>query len=225
MGMSGRAGALTAVAGVSRAAAWAPGFRKIFDRALAHEVEERRFFLWLPVAAIGGVALNLAADREPALWASITLTLAFAGLAFAARARPIALGVTLALAALFAGFLAMSLRTERVAAPVLDRIRIVTLTGMVEEVDLRPVGARMVIAVASADGMPAEKVPRRVRVTTKKTPEAVAGDFVRLKARLLLRRARFCLAATTSPATPSSPGSARSARRSGRSRSCRRPSP
>jgi competence protein ComEC len=185
MSTSGRAGALAAAAGVSRAAVWAPGFRQVFDRALVHEIEERRFFLWLPVAAIGGVALNLSADREPALWASIALTLAFAGLAWAARARPVALGVTLALAALFAGFLAMSLRTQRVAAPVLDRIRIVTLAGMVEEVDLRPVGARMVIAVSGVDGMPAEKVPRRVRVTTKKTPEAVAGDFVSLKARLL----------------------------------------
>src|SRR5271165_1789720 len=169
MGTSGRAGVLAAAVGLSRAAAWAPGWRAIFDRALAREVEERRFFLWLPVAAMGGVALNLAADREPALWASIALTLVFSALAWACRARPVAFGVTLAFAALFAGFLAMSLRTARVAAPALDRIRIVTIQGYVEEVDLRPVGARLVIAVASADGMPAEKVPHRVRVTTRKT--------------------------------------------------------
>ena len=49
----------------------------------------------------------------------------------------------------------MSLRTARVEAPVLDRIRIVSLQGYVEEVDLRPVGARMIVAVTSADGMPA----------------------------------------------------------------------
>ena len=79
----------------------------------------------------------------------------------------------------------MSLRTARVAAPVLDRIRIVTLQGFVEEVDLRTVGARMVIGVVSADGMPQEKVPRRVRVTTRNTPDVAAGDFVALKARLL----------------------------------------
>ena len=101
------------------------------------------------------------------------------------RARPVALGLSLALAARFAGFLAMSLRTARVAAPVLDRIRIVSLEGYVEEVDLRPVGARTVIAVTSADGMPREKVPRRARVTTRKTPNVAAGDFVALKARLL----------------------------------------
>ena len=79
----------------------------------------------------------------------------------------------------------MSLRTARVAAPVLDRIRIVTLQGFVEEVDLRPVGARMVIGVVNADGMPREKVPRRVRVTTRMTPDVAAGDYVALKARLL----------------------------------------
>ena len=48
-----------------------------------------------------------------------------AALAWFCRARPLALGLSLALAALFAGFLSMSLRTARVAAPVLDRIRIV----------------------------------------------------------------------------------------------------
>ena len=185
MSTPARAGVLSAAAGLARAADYAPDWRKAFAGALAREVEERRFFLWLPVAAMGGVALNLAADREPVLWLPAGLIAVFAGLAWVSRARPVALGLSLAFAALFAGFLAMSLRTERVAAPVLDRIRIVSLQGYVEEVDLRPVGARMVIAVASADGMPREKVPRRVRVTTRKTPNVAAGDFVALKARLL----------------------------------------
>ena len=43
----------------------------------------------------------------------------------------------------------------------------------------------MVIGVASADGMPREKVPHRVRVTTRKAPDVAAGDYVELKARLL----------------------------------------
>ena len=43
----------------------------------------------------------------------------------------------------------------------------------------------MVIAVSDAGGMPAEKAPRRVRVTTRKTPDVAAGDYVALKARLL----------------------------------------
>ena len=59
---------------------------------------------------MGGVALNLAADSEPACGCR-ALTAAFAALAWASRARPVALGLSLAFAALFGGFLAMSLRT------------------------------------------------------------------------------------------------------------------
>ena len=182
---SGRSGAVAATARLSRAAAWAPDWRAAFTTALERELEERRFFLWLPVAAMGGVALNLAADREPVLWLPATLIALFAGAAWASRARPIAFGVSLALAALFSGFLSMSLRTARVSAPALDRIRIVELTGFVEEIDLRPVGARLIVAVDTAEGMPSDKIPRRVRVTTRKTPDVSAGDFVALKARLL----------------------------------------
>ena len=180
-----RTGVLSAAAGWTRAAAWAPDWRGAFSSALAREVEERRFFLWIPVSALGGVALNLAADREPVLWLPALMTAVFAALAWFSRARPLALGLSLAVAALFAGFLSMSLRTARVAAPVLDRIRIVSLQGYVEEVDLRTVGARMVISVVDADGMPREKVPRRVRVTSRSTPDVMAGDYVALKARLL----------------------------------------
>ena len=73
-------------------------------------------------------------------------TLVFAALAFLSRARPVALGVWSALAALSAGFLSMGLRTARVATPMLDHVRIVKLQGFVEEVDIRPVGARLVLA-------------------------------------------------------------------------------
>ena len=75
----------------------------------------------------------------------------------------------------------MGLRTARVAAPVLDRVRIVKLQGFVEELDLRPVGARMIVAVENAGDMPAEIAPRRVRVTTRKTPDFAAGDYVSLR--------------------------------------------
>src|SRR3984957_15437555 len=185
MATPARTGALAAAAGWTRAAAWAPDWRGAFARALTREVEERRFFLWIPVAAMGGVALNLSADREPVLWLPALIVAVFTTLALFCRARPLALGLSLAIAALFAGFLSMSLRTARVAAPVLDRIRIVSLQGFVEEVDLRTVGARMVIGVVSAGGMPQEKVPRRVRMTTRNTPDVAAGDYVELKARLL----------------------------------------
>lgn len=204
MSTSGRIGVLAA-AGASRTLARAPDWRAAFAGALAREVEERRFFLWLPVAAMGGVALNFAADQEPVLWLPAALTALFGLLAFLCRRRPVALGVSLALTALAGGFLSMSLRTARVAAPVIDRIRIVSLEGAVEEVDLRPVGARMVIAVTGVEGMKRERWPRRVRVTTRRSPDVAAGDFVALKARLCRPRMRRCPAAMISPATRSSP--------------------
>ena len=105
MATPARTGALAAAAGWTRAAAWAPDWRSAFGSALAREVEQRRFFLWIPVAAMGGVALNLAADREPVLWLPALMTALFATLAWFSRARPLALGLSLAIAALFAGFL------------------------------------------------------------------------------------------------------------------------
>jgi len=180
-----RTGVVSIAAGLARATAAAPDWRGWFAGALAREAEERRFFLWIPVAAMGGVALNLAADREPVLWLPATLAAACAALAWFSRARPFALGIWLAAAALAAGFLSMGLRTARVATPVLDRVRIVKLQGYVQEVDLRPQGARLVLAVANAGDMPANLAPRRVRVTTRKAPNVAAGDYVALQARLL----------------------------------------
>ena len=65
---SSRAGIISIAAGLARASAWAPDWRAHLAGALAMETDERRFFLWIPVAAMGGVSLNLAADREPVLW-------------------------------------------------------------------------------------------------------------------------------------------------------------
>ncbi len=79
----------------------------------------------------------------------------------------------------------MGLRTARVETPVLDHIRIVKLQGFVEEVDIRPVGARLVLSVVDAGDMPKSLAPRRVRVTTRKAPGVSAGDYVTLQARLL----------------------------------------
>jgi predicted membrane metal-binding protein len=177
------------LAGASRAASargstLAPDWRALFAAALLKEIDGRRFFLWIPVAAMGGVALNLAADREPVLWMPALLTAACATLAWICRGRPLALGLWVGLAALFAGFLSMGLRTARVETPVLDHVRVVKLQGFVEEVDIRPSGARFIIGVVDAGNLSPGLAPHRVRVTTRKTPDFAAGDYVGLTARL-----------------------------------------
>jgi competence protein ComEC len=133
---------------------------------------------------MAGVALNTAADREPVLWLPASLTAHFAALAFLSHAPPLALGVWVGLVALSAGDLSMGLRTAWVETPILDHVRIVELQGFVEEVDLRPVGARLVLGVVDAGDMPRDLAPRRVRVTTRKAPGVIAGDYVALQARL-----------------------------------------
>ena len=181
--MPARASAIAAAAG--RVGFDASALRADFWAALARESAERRFFLWLPIAAIGGVALNLAADREPALWPAAALVLLALAIAFASRRSPAARGAWLGVAALAAGFLSMGLRTGRVATPMLDHIRIVDLKGYVEEVDFREVGARFVLRIVDPGDMPTAISPRRVRLTVRKTPDLAAGDFVAVKARLL----------------------------------------
>jgi competence protein ComEC len=185
MSTPSRTSAGAVAAGWAGATAAAPAWRERFAAAVARESEERRFFLWIPIAAVGGVGLNLAADQEPALWPP-ALLIALAGFfAWFSRYRPVARGLWIGLAALSFGFLSMGLRTERVRTPMLDHVRIVTLQGYVEEVDFRATGARFILRVVDSGDMPQRLSPRRVRLTTRRTPDIAAGDFVETKARLL----------------------------------------
>ena len=127
--------------------------RRLLLQALELEIAERRLFLWLPVAAGSGVAWYLLADREPSLW--------FAGAAGArlrasrlspARPTPCLWGRARRSAAFVSGFVSASWRAARVAAPVIDRIRIVTLEGFIEEMDFRRVGARFLLRPVESRG-------------------------------------------------------------------------
>jgi competence protein ComEC len=183
LGGANRTGVARAAASVRRAT-WAPEWRVLFSAALAREIDGRRFFMWIPVAAMGGVALNLAADREPVLWLPALLAALCAALAWVSRARPLTLGIWVGLAALCAGFLSMGLRTARLGTPVLDHVHTVRLQGFVEEVDIRRTGARFIVNVVDAGRLPARLAPQRVRVTTRKMPEFAAGDYVAFTARV-----------------------------------------
>ncbi|RFB80203.1 ComEC/Rec2 family competence protein [Methylovirgula sp. 4M-Z18] len=157
-----------------------------FVRAAWHaELAERRLFLWLPVAAGVGVLLYMSADHEPSLAAAVVWTLAFGALAWLFRARPIVFPILLSLTAVFAGFTAAAWRVERVAAPVLNRILIGTVSGTIEEMDIRQIGARFIIRVDSIEGLAPEQTPYRVRLTTKTPPNVEAGTYVQVKARLV----------------------------------------
>lgn len=184
-----------------RAAAWsgafAPGLgasalgeagrraRAAFAAGFEREIDERRLFLWSPVFAGAGVALYFAAAREPIAWLAPVLAALAAALAILARAKPFARRGLAAAAALALGFSSAQWRAARVAAPIIERIRVAQITGFVEEMDVRRRGARFLLRVASLDDWPQRNLPYRVRLTMRERPLVRAGDFVALKARLL----------------------------------------
>ncbi|QGM98369.1 ComEC/Rec2 family competence protein [Methylocystis parvus] len=153
--------------------------------AYAQEVELGRPFLWRAVAAGAGVVLYFAAEREPSLILCFSALALAALLAFVTRRHARAHAVFLALAFTAAGFAAGAWRSARVAAPIATRIGVGELTGFVEEIDLRPAGARFIMRVASAEGLPDDITPARVRLTTRGEPAFAAGDFIGLKARIM----------------------------------------
>jgi len=153
--------------------------------AVEREIALRRPFLWLPVAAGAGALLYFAADREPSLPVAAGAFALFAALAIVLRDHRAARALFLLLACLSGGFLSAVWRAARVDAPIVPRAGVGVLTGFVEELDPRPSGARFVLRVASAEGLPGEARPQRVRLTTRGEPKFAAGDFIALKARVL----------------------------------------
>ena len=139
-------------------------------RAIEIEADNRRFFLWFPVAMGTGVVLYFIADREPTVWLCGLLAGTFGILAALARHHRRAIVCLLGIAALFGGMASAGWRTARLAAPVLDRIRIVSVQGYIEEMDFRREGARFILRVLATDGLDAEKTPYRIRLTTRRTP-------------------------------------------------------
>jgi competence protein ComEC len=157
----------------------------LFAAALESEIAERRLFLWLPVAAGAGVVLYFAADREPSLLYATLVAAIAASLCIWLRHSRAPLAAALAFAALMAGFTSAALRCFLLASPVIDRIRVLKLTGTVEQLDLRRIGARFVLRVSEAQGLRPNETPYRLRLTIRETPRLEAGAFVSLTARVL----------------------------------------
>lgn len=120
--------------------------RDWLSRQGAIEADQRRLFLWLPACMGLGILLYFGAAQEPDAWAPVAAMLAFAAAA-ALLARRGGLGFRLALAgaAVFAGFSAGCWRTARVAAPVLERPRMVRVLAVVEAVEARTQGGRLLL--------------------------------------------------------------------------------
>jgi len=159
--------------------------RTALRRAFEEEIAQRRFFLWIPVAAGAGAIFYLQADREPSLGYASALAAIFALAAWGTRGKPVVFALMIGLCAVCCGMVSAAWRSARVAAPVLDRIKIATLEGFIEEMDFRREGARFLLRVTAAEGLKPEETPFRVRLTIRRAPPFEAGTYVHLKARLL----------------------------------------
>jgi competence protein ComEC len=163
-----------------------PALRHWLSDGLTREAEQRRLFPWLAVAFGAGILTYFAAaDGTPILAAPLVgAALALAPVPFLG-ARPAAMALALAATAAFLGFAAATWRVSQVAAPILTRTTIGPLTGMVEALDEREVGARLVIRVESFAGLAPDLRPARVRVSFRRTPIPKPGEAIAATARLL----------------------------------------
>jgi len=171
-----------------RAVSWlAAGFGTISLAAFLDR-ERERLFLWSPVAFGLGIAVYFALPREPALPAILIVT-AITGLAAVRRGTGRASG--LVFSALFLAALGLtdaSLRTLRVAAPVIEATTgTVPLTGRVTGVERREDGtARLLVAPERIGSLPAAELPRTLSLWQRgKWAVPAPGDTVAFRAVLL----------------------------------------
>ncbi len=153
--------------------------------AQAIEAEQDRWFLWLPVLFGAGIALYFALPVEPSVWFASGLALLALALRLLGLTHFMAYVGTGALLAVATGFAATKLRSDHVAAPVLDRqIGPTAVTGWIELVEPRPQrGQRLTVRVVAIEGLDATTTPARVRVRTLAADETLKpGDAIRVPA-------------------------------------------
>lgn len=160
------------------------GLAESLAAALALEVADRRFFLFLPLAFAAGIALYFGAPAEPWSFAALLPALALGGLALLARERPFAFHLLALLATLAAGFATASLQVHRIAHPVLERaVNGVAISGYVEAAEQRARGSRITLYLTSF-GRADVTAPLRARVTLASRAPPAVGTHVTLRASL-----------------------------------------
>ncbi|HVV93687.1 MAG TPA: ComEC/Rec2 family competence protein [Hyphomicrobiales bacterium] len=166
----------------SPAISWAalPG---ALGSALTEEAAQGRLGLWLPVAAIGGIALFFSASTDPSLPAAAAALGVCAALAFLARRRPVALPLLAGATAVAAGFFACTLRVALVAAPILPHTFTGEAVGTVETVEPGAGRERVVIRPESLAGVATAALPYRLRVTIRGRHPLEAGDRIAVDTR------------------------------------------
>ena len=157
---------------------------RLHEWALA-EIAPGRLMPWLPICFIAGVIAYFTAEREPALVAALLLAGGCIVAAFAARRRALAFPLLLGWAAAAVGFATATVKSARVAHPVLPQAAWnITMAGWIEVREERARTDRIVVKVHRMEGPRLDAALERVRVAVRKGTAPPVGSFVELKARL-----------------------------------------
>jgi competence protein ComEC len=166
--------------GLDRFAAW-------IRRQLAAERARMQLLPWIAIAFGAGVAAYFGAAREPIAWIVASVAAALVATAFGLR-RTGWFPVLALIAAAATGFATASLKTIRIAHPVLAKpVFAVTMSGFVEVREERERSDRFVLRVDRFEPTRSSDLavtPERVRLSVKKGTAPVVGSYVELKARL-----------------------------------------
>jgi len=158
---------------------------RLLSQWVVAEVAPGRLLPWLPVAYGLGIAAYFTAEREPAWWAAVAAALAGIAIAALARRRPLGFPLALAFAATAAGFATPTLKTLRVAHPVLAYPTwSAQVAGFVETREERARSDRIVVRIAAIDAPRMRVKPERVRVAVHKGTAPAVASFVAFKAHL-----------------------------------------
>jgi competence protein ComEC len=159
--------------------------RLLLSQWVLAELAPGRLLPWLPVAYGFGIVGYFAVEREPAWWAALAVTLAAVIAAILAHRRPIGFPLALAFAAIAAGFATATLKTLRIAHPVLPYPSwSATVAGFVESREERERSDRIVVRVAAIEARNMSIKPERVRVAVRKGTAPAVGSVVAFKAHL-----------------------------------------
>ncbi|MGH6920642.1 MAG: ComEC/Rec2 family competence protein [Geminicoccaceae bacterium] len=159
----------------------------------AQLLEEReRWFLWLPVGLGLGILWYFALPAEPPVWAGLAgLLLLAAALAARWRSAPrhwslLEVPAWFAVGAVVLGFTVATIRTQLVAAPVLERRGAHQLEATVLLVEDVERGQRLTLGQPAIEDIEPKAAPVQVRVSVPPGDLAlVPGDRIRLRAMLM----------------------------------------
>lgn len=167
-------------------ALWLSALRDFLIVGVSLEAEKRRLFPWLAVAFGVGILIFFSGTRgAPFLPAPLVAAALLGGLLPFLGGRPVALAGILTAMAILLGFAAAAFRVSQVASPILARTTIAPLTGLIEALDEREEGARLIVRVETFGTLGPEARPTRVRVSYRKALALKPGDVIAATARLL----------------------------------------